>query len=391
MSSTPSGYYGSSRSPIAVVFGLLKGMILGWLAFNIIVILIGGYLVVRLWNIDTWPLRADIASRLTYGKFINPQDLIPENMVFSDIKLIDVDGDGEQERVLFYRYERARGRSPVGVTVLDLNACRPRGIDSHELIPIDSDHLSEYWYKVETAEIPGVGGPHNVLIWGISADGIPTELSIFHWYDMADGCAPPAPGTRGYLNLGTFRGNGGIEIRGNRILVKERAFERSRLETVRIFEPREGSYRQSQQGPMLPEAASVVDFATEQQDSAEKSYYPEKAVVSFYLNVGVNPEIARGLLDPAAASHMEGSYGVDVAEPGQLSSMAEVKSISYTPDIERERRHEQVAIEVQVVNRRPDGTITGPHHYRVVVVGHPRAGALPYDCEWRILKFEHAP
>lgn len=388
-----SGSSGSSNSatPLKstkILLNLLVTSLVGWLFFNLclcIAVVVGwrlGYI-----DIDQWRYAA--AEKLSKGDFIRPQELIPEGMQFHSIQLLDMDCDGEQERVVFYRYDITAGRSPFGAFVLDLNHCRPRGIDTFELIPIDSDYLSESRFEIVLEDIPSVGGDQEVLIWGKSPDNIRTELSIFQWYEVAEACQPPAAGTRGFFNLGTFRGTGGIEIQGARVHVKERAFERSQLAVTRVYEPQNGTYRQSADGPMLPSVGSFVDFTFTPPTPVPQTHYPEKSVLAFYLNIGSNTAEAKTYLaDDVVAQYIDGDYGRDVAEPGALTSMAEVKELAYFPDVEKERRHEAVSVEVEVVNRRPDGTITGPFRYRVWVAGVPKEGAFPYNCEWRIVRFE---
>lgn len=372
----------------SIMKNLAKMTIVGWLLANVCICLAialawrFGYI-----DLDAWRYR--IADTLSKQEFINPQELIPETMRFHSVQRQDLDGDGEMERVVFYRYDIVSGRSPYGAMVLDLNNCRPRGIDTFELIPIDRDYLSEAQIEIDIRDIPDVGGPQDVLIWGKTSDNIRTELAIFMWYDYSQPCSPPAPGQRGYWNLGFFRGTGGISIDGSRVRVKDRAFERSQLAVTRVYEPANGSYRQSPDGPMLDPVSKAVEFTFTPPTPVPQTYYPEKSVLAFYLAIGLNTAEAKTYLLPeAAARFIDGEYGRDVAEPGQLTSMAEVKEIAYYPDVEKERRHERIAIEVVVVNRRPDGTITGPFRYRVWVEGVPKKGAYPYDCEWRIVDFQ---
>ncbi|MGQ9516904.1 MAG: hypothetical protein ACUVT1_06535 [Anaerolineae bacterium] len=371
-----------------ILKGLANMTFVGWL-LGTLCICLALALAYRFGYIDLNVWRYRLADLLSKQEFINPQELVPPSMKFHSLRRLDLDGDGEMERVLFYRYDLVSGRSPYGAIVLDLNNCRPRGIDSYELIPIDRDYLSESVIDIELRDIPNVGGSQEVLIWGKSPDNVRTELAIFQWYDYSQPCSPPAPGQRGYWNLGFFRGTGGIRIDGSRVHVKDRAFERSQLAVTRVYEPVSGSYRQSPDGPMLDPVSKAVEFTFTPPTPAPQTYYPEKSVLAFYLAIGLNTAEAKEYLAPdAAARYIDGNYGRDVAEPGQLTSMAEVKEIAYFPDVEKERRHERIAVEVVVVNRRPDGSITGPFRYRVWVEGVPKKGAFPYDCEWRIVGFE---
>jgi hypothetical protein len=379
-------------SSAKTLWGMLSGAFWGWVTFNIIFV-IAGALLIRLVPINTWPYQIAIANYLTGNRFINPETLVTgnTNLRYLDTVLIDVDGDGEQERVLFYRYDLVAGRSPIGATVLDVNQCRPRGIDSYDLIPVDRDYLSDAGFYIEVRDIANVG-EKRIVVWGLEG-GLRTEAAIFAWYDQSQPCQAPAPGVKGYLNLGSFRGSGGVQITGDgSVRVKQRAFERSQLAVVSVYRPADGSYRQGINGPMRPPAAKAVEFTFTPPTPVPQTYYPEKAVLAFYLAIGVNTAEAKTYLHPDVVDvFTRNGNGWNVAEPEQLTTMAEVKELAYTPDVQKEQEHAEVAVEVEVVNRRPDGSLHGPQRVRVFVRGVPKAGAFPYDCEWRIVGFEFIP
>ena len=360
---------------------------LGWIFTNVAIVVT---IVIFARFIDTEPFRIRLAQLFTGNQIIVPRDLVPPQMKYESVQLFDTDADEEEERVLFYRYNPAPDSPFYGVTVLDFNQCQPRRVDSFDIIEVEDQLLTSEKQNMETMDIPDVGGPHDFLLWGLT-DKRHAELSIFYWYDNEPGaCVPTTPATRGYLNLGSFRGSDGIEIDGKRVRVKERIFERSQISWTRVYEPINSTYRSSQTGPMLPPVVSAVEFTVTPQPDKPGPHYPERAVLKFYVNIGVNTEEAKKVLDAALVDqHIVGKDGKDVAQPGQLTTMAEVKEIDYNPDVAKEQRCERVPVVVKVIHSRPDGSTTGPNTYRVWVEGYPDTNALPYGCEWRIVGFEY--
>ena len=355
---------------------------------------VAGFLVLQLLNVSTWSARSALASFIAENKFIGPEELIPAGIRYDDVWRLDTDGDKELERILTYRYDQTKGRSPLGATILDLNSCRPRSVDSYDLFPIDRDYLSEYRYNMEVRDIPNVGSKSDLLIWGQTQDSIRTELTIFQWYNLNDACKTPETRLRGYGLLGNFRGDGGINILDDgTVRVLDRAFERSQLAVVSVYRPQAGAYRPLPDGPMFPPAAKAIEFTFGAPDPATQTYYPEKAVVAFYMDIGGETPKAQALLDPTVvATYIQGSFGREVAEPGQTTSMAEVKEIAYYPDSAKERAHGDIAVDVEVLNRRGDGSIAPqPYRYRVWVRGFANPKAAPYGCEWRIFRFDPLP
>ena len=361
---------------------------LGWFFLNAIIILsvVGGIFLMNRSGTISWPdIKTRYASILS-EQVINPRALVPEHLTYHSVQLFDSDGDGEQERLLFYYYDTAPNSPVFGATVLDINDCLPRGIDSYPIFRIENSELTQPRHRLESRDLPDVGDAGEFLVWGASRSNVKAELTIFAWRGNDDPCTPASPG---YINLGTFRGNGGIEIDGNRVRVKERILERSNLAITRVYEPVDGYYRQTIGGPMRLPVASAVEFVVPPADGQPDPEYPERTVLKFYLNIGLDTETAKALLDPAlVASHIDGQYGKDVAEPGQLTTMVDVLDIDYTPDSEKESLHERRSVEVQLRNRRPDGSAGVPTRYRVWVEGIPNEDALPYGCEWRIVGFE---
>jgi hypothetical protein len=364
--------------------------IMYWIAVTMLGF-VAGFLVLQLLNVSTWSARSALASFIAENKFFSPEEMIASGIRYDDVLRRDTDGDKELERILTFRYDITSGRSPLGATILDLNNCRPRTLDSYDLFPMDRDYLSESRYNLEMRDIANVGGKSDLLFWGQSADGIRTELAIFQWYNLNEACKVADPHLRGYALLGNFRGTGGVNVQDDgSVRVLDRAFERSQLAVVSVYRPQNGAYRPLPDGPMYPPAAKAIEFTFGAPDPTTQTFYPEKTAVAFYMTIGLDTPKAQALLDPAVVStYIQGKLGVDVAEPGQTTSMAEVKEVAYRPDSEKERSHGEMAVEVEVLNRRQDGSLAPQtHRYRVWVRGFPNPKAAPYGCEWRIFRFE---
>ena len=110
------------------------------------------------------------------------------------------------------------------------------------------------------------------------------------------------PGQQGYDLLGTFRGTGGVNpTGGGRVQVLDRGFfDRSQIAIRRVYTPdATGSYLQPGDGLYPPKETSLA-FTFGQPITITDLYYPEKAVLAFYLNLGQNDKAAQGYLSDMA-------------------------------------------------------------------------------------------
>lgn len=312
---------------------------------------------------------------------------------------LDTDGDGRKEWVVFYRYDLGPGRSPIGGAVYDVDTCRPPGITPYELRPIDYDYLGEVSIRAEMRDLWPDDEHIELLIWG-SGGGTLQELSIFRWFDNAEECREPQPGQRGYETLGSWRGSGGIKLNGTRVIVKDRdGFERSQLAIKRIYEPDAArkTYRQPD-GKLMEPVECSIDFTHGQLITPTQSYYPEKAVLSFYLLLGQdrnNLRKAQSLIfcENGTCNYTVGKDSFGIPLPPRQIKRVVVKEIAYKPDVEAERLHRTREVDVTLAWVKAGEQKEGPGRVRVRwwVRASPKKGALPYDCEWKLERYQVLP
>lgn len=324
-----------------------------------------------------------------------PLQVLEENGVVR----LDTDGDELKEWVVFYRYDLGPGRNPIGGAVYDVDTSRPPAITSYELRPIDYDYLGERSVKPEMRDLWSDDGHIELLVWG-SGGGTVQELSIFRWYDNTDPCVPPLPCERGYEVLGSWRGTGGIVLDSTRVEVKDRnGFERSQLAIKRIYEPDADrrTYRQPD-GKLMEPVERSIDFTYGQPITPTQSYYPEKAVLSFYLLLGQDRndlQKAQSLLfcenNTCNYTVGEDSFGIPLP-PRQIKRVI-VKEIAYKPNAEAERLHQTREVDVTLAWIPVGEAEEAPGRVRVRwwVRASPKKGALPYDCEWKLERYQVLP
>jgi len=311
---------------------------------------------------------------------------------------LDTDDDEREEWVVFYRYDLGPGRSPIGGAVYDVDTCRPPGIAAYELRPLDYDYLGEQSVTPEMRDLWPGDGDVELLVWG-HGGGTIEELSIFRWFDETKGCVEPLPGQRGYEVLGSWRGTGGITLNGTRVVVKDRdGFERSQLAIKRVYEPDAASRTYIRDGRLVEPVERSIDFTYGQPITPTQSYYPEKAVLSFYLLLGQdkqNLQKAQSLLfcENSTCNYIVGEDSFGIPLPPKEIQRVLVKEIAYQPDVEAERLHRTRQVEVTLAWIRKGEKREAPGRVRVRwwVRASPKKGALPYDCEWKLDRYQVVP
>ena len=349
-----------------------------------------------------------LAERVTQRRIVNPREFIPGLDNLKDIYRLDTDSDGFEEWLVFYRYDRPDtehpyyGRSPIGAAIYDPDRCRPPILRSYELRPYDYDYVAEQQAIPELVDLVGDENPE-LILKGYSG-GLLTDMSIFQWFDLTQGCQAPAPEATGYRLLGTFRATGGIERRDDRIIVKDRGpFERSQLAIREEYEPdATGSYMGPDGKGLAPPAQASIDFTFSRPQDITASYYPEKAVLALYraLEAALQRESTEAeilgepevwLTEQARKRYRVGRDSFGAAVPGDQLQSVLVKTIAYYPDVEKERLHKDRCVTVDVAGIGSDGIETRANTVTWVVTAHERRGALPYDCEWRLVCYVMGP
>jgi hypothetical protein len=363
-------------------------MFFAWIIFNVLLVALAWFLV-RVIDYDLDPLAVSVADWLTKERMINLQEVAPGTQTIRHIYRLDADVDGLREWIVLYSYDTTTyGMGPFGAAVYDVDRCRPPAIVTYELRPYDYNYVAEnlhIWWK---------GAP---AMQDINADGrqelvlhIGNDMSIFRWFDHTLDCVAPGPGLQGYELLGSFRGSGGVYSEGGgRIAVMDRAFlDRSQTAIKRVYTPdANGSYLRPEGGGLRDPVETGVDFAFGVPVTATQLYYPEKAVLAFYLNLEQDNRDAKAYLSKDAQDRYPiGSHDFGIALPRDQLARVLVKELSYTPNVGEEQLHYPQDVSIVVVGVRSDGTVDEANPRRVLwrVIGVSKEGALPYNCEWRL-------
>lgn len=221
---------------------------------------------------------------------LNLANIIPEAWQPLDKKLptVDIDGDGELEWLLIYRYDSAReGRGPIGGVIYDAQV----DISPHQLgvpIPYRSAFLVPYKLLPDThpgkgqgyladhrvdppeqVDSNGNGKVDELVIRGYGHDPAMTRLSIFRWEGKEEG-----------YSVQHFQGSGGITAVDSdkdgvieKVIVSERLYERSQLCRQRTHTRQsDGSYQPS-------DSSLVFCYGT-----PAHPFYPEGVVLTFFLS-----------------------------------------------------------------------------------------------------------
>ena len=217
-------------------------------------------------------------------------DIIPETWEPQDtaLPMVDIDGDGEREWLLIYRYDSPQeGRGPIGGVIYDAQV----NLSPHapgQRFPYRSAFLVPYNLLPDTragkgqgyladmkvdepisVDTNGDGDADELVIAGYGHDPAITSLSIFRWQGVDEG-----------YSVQHFRGSGGIvpvDSNGDgvleEILVLERMYERSQFCRQQTqVRATDGSYRAG--SPSL-----VFCYGT-----PDHPFYPEGVVLTFLLS-----------------------------------------------------------------------------------------------------------
>jgi hypothetical protein len=362
------------------------------------------------------PIKVALARFLSEDKMIYLGDSLPGLYDLDYIHRIDTDGETEEieeEWVAFYQYdvntlESGLALGPYGGAVYDYGGCRPPVIHSFELVPVNYDYLAQSAIDMVVQNIisyqdPVSGGADRpeVIVNGFTR-GIVTDLNIFRktgvgldcyqmsqWSAAHPGEAFPNPFR--YESLGSFRGNNRVQREGSTVTVVDRApFERSQITIRRQYRPENGSYYRPGTQVLLDPVEYGLQFQQGLPDEVTQVYYPEKAVLAFYLNLTQDAgqlEEAKGYLstDAQAIFDIETDY-FGLAMPRDELARVLVLEMRYEPDIQAEQLHMDRQVTVKVVGVDKYGNIDWGHPCQVTwgVIGAERPGALPYNCEWRL-------
>ena len=383
------------------------------------------------WNPN--PLRVDLAHRLMDDKFIDLAQVAPGVYDLEYIKLIDTDVSAEtsngesqsdasgQEWLVFYQYDvvdpaAKTVEGPYGAAIYGLVNCRPPSVLSYELASIAGGPLAEdeasvlveniiaYNDLLSAAEGESLDRPE-VIVNGYARKAV-TDLNIFRKVGVQLDClqqrqwraAHPGeafPNSIRYENVGSFHAGYLISRDKDTIKTLDRNdMERSQIATQRTYKPQNGSYFQTGTQTLLDPVETGLVFSTGQPRDITEVYYPEKAVLAFYLALGSDD----GKLAQAKqylSEHAQSSYSIDRDSFGLAmgrSQLAKVLvwEIGYMPDVQAEQLRQPRPVQVSVVGVDAQGATDSQRLCRVTwrVIGVPNDRALPYGCEWRLDSYE---
>lgn len=387
--------------------------------------LLGYVFLIRVFNFNPNPGRLGLANRLVKNKLIDLTKVVPGVYDLDNIYRVDTDNASEtvtEEWVVFYQYDvhrpaEGRPQGPFGAAIYDLDECRPPAILSFELVPVNYDYLGENGTSMVVENIIPYQDPLSsnldrpeVIIAGLTR-GVVTDLNVFRKTGVGQNCfdrqawlknhpGEAFPNPFRYENVGSFRANYQIRRDGDTVSTFDRApFERSQITIRRDYRPANGSYfRADGQTLLSPVEVSLAFGAHRPIDDPQsylpsevtEVYYPEKAVLAFYLNLTQDEEqlkAAKSYLSPdAQAIYDIKTDRFGLAMPRDKLARVLVWEIRYDPDVSAERLHRERDVVVTVVGVDGDGKIDYDHPCQVTwtVVGYEDPGARPYGCEWRL-------
>jgi len=383
--------------------------------FLVVTLVLGYLFLIKVYKWNPNPARVRLARFLTDDKTIYLGDFVPGLFDLNYIRRIDTDGkeeDIKEEWFAFYRYDvhtnpESQARAgPYGAAIYDYNDCRPPAIFSFELVPVSYDYLGQDAADVQVENIipyndPLSGGQDRpeVIVLG-STSGVVTDLNIFRKQGVELDCfqmqewrathpGEAFPLTLRYANIGSFRANYRIDRNAATITTVDRSpFERSQITIRRDYRPQEGSYFHLNTQVLLDPVEYTLAFGPGQPDNIPQVYYPEKAVLAFYRNLGQDETKlgeAESYLCPDARQIFDietDQFGIAMPRRDLVRTL--IWEIRYRPDIEAEQLHETREVTVVVVGVDKDGNIDRDNPCEITweVVGLKNPRALPYGCEW---------
>lgn len=344
------------------------------------------------------------------------------HILIEDTYELDVDGDELGEWIVLYRFDptqnqpqRGAGKwsnTPIQAMVYDAIPCDPPLLYNWYLPAPDNDYLGEGnsrddediivftddWLKgnsqVATEELI-INGPGPVNTFSI--------YSFRHNQKHKDGCQKPSHDSEGFELQGFFRSNGPIswtpaDDENNipfTITTYERtSYERSQLAIRSKYTPIFDTVKDHEtfivNGRTKNPDEQSIDFLYGQPESPQDSPYPEKAVAAFYLSVGVgdqkdNERAHQFLVGEPELTNFESAPGWGLDLPPSEIDHVLIYSISYTPDVEKERAHEtrEVTVVIKPISKDPN-QLLAPRSVTLQVLGVPIGEGRNADCEWRL-------
>lgn len=265
---------------------------------------------------------------------------------------LDTDGDNEIECVVFYRLDAAQDTNKIttvgGAVYRRDHGGPPRSVYPYLLKPPLDSYLGEHTVSAKSRQALSGAEGFELVVEDRDLEGNTVQATIFGWHDPEKNNpdAPPDPKKMYYRLLGLFRGEGGVEVRPDSVVVTDTMDgTRSRLAYHRVYTPTAKSttyYLNNTSTLVGPKETEVVALIECRDPKAV--CFPEKTVLDFYRNVTGNDAVLEGLLMPDALKQLKNNqlrYGcaLNQAKPEHVS----VQKL----DVIRDSDQPQVRVEVK--------------------------------------------
>lgn len=287
---------------LATIRQIMGGSVMLVLALALI-----SLLVIAIFEIDVNPFIRKSAVLMTGHRVVDFFTLLPPQYEVREVEYKDTDGDGENEWVVFYRFDLDDGRRPYWGAVYDFDRGDPLAVFPYRLLPPDRDYLSEGIVRLELIDVVGASEAKplpELFVYGQipsteEAGGhIDTDLTIFRHIPNSFEWEFPRDEPRRYQVMGAFRGDGGVKFndKDKSITVVNRAgYDRSQLavRSVYVLDGTRETYMSLENPKQLAApASSQVVFAFGMPADILSTPYPEKLVLGFYETLATkNPTI----------------------------------------------------------------------------------------------------
>lgn len=363
-----------------------------WAFFILFAVLLAGSVT------DLSASKLRLANFLAGDRFIDLQGVSANVSDARNIYRKDTDGDEQDEWVVFSNLDE----KSFGAVVYDPEPCRFTRIHTYPLIAEENDYLAEKlpdstWLGPELSNLDKLLKNEALVIYSPDRQ----TLSLFRWSDESEGkCEQAEPEKRGYKSIGFFRASGSVKIREKQIATIDRnGFERSQLAIERIWFPGEKDTFLDENGRMAAPNISQINFTFDNLSELQDTYYPEKAVLAFYLTLFKRTPLLDGLNwkaeDFLSAANLEAEnqepgdpYDLGTSVFGLGAARADmwgvrVLGISYSPDKDAEQAQEarQVTIVAVGIDGEDGKEVGARKSITWKVIAEPNAGG---QTEWKL-------
>lgn len=255
-----------------------------------------GFLLTRT---DPMPLIRAAAYQQSLQQLVSFEDAIParldETISVQSILRQDTDGDGENEWVVFYKFDLQNGKSPVKAVIYDYDRGNPPVIFPYHLQVPDRDYLSEGAISPRFELLEVTAAPNEATSTNELKISDSNHISIFQFVQNSEAWDFPRDAPPRYQPIGSFFGNGGAEYdpdTKNVTVIDRNGYERSQLaiRSVHQLQPN-GTYwggnlvAEDFNRELAAPIISTIDFYEQPPQDIYATAYPEKIVLAFYASI----------------------------------------------------------------------------------------------------------